>query len=353
VFAGWCWFVNYFSAMRRSQLIATYAILIFIMVWGFDLINAVKYNTPVTTRGLFSLYNFSQITYALATLLLTRWVFRRLYLTKKYALLAISVIGLFVFFIAFRYTLEEIVNPAIFGVHNYRSDVSLVYYTLDNIYYATLYIALGISVFFVDAQVGNQKKQALLEEQNRNAEMQFLRSQINPHFLFNSLNNIYTLVYEQSAKAPQAVLKLSELIRYMLYEKKDKVPLLKEWEYVQNFIGLQQLRFDRDVPVTTELKGDAGTVSIPPYLLIPFAENAFKHGDFSDPSSPLVFKVEVKDRAVIFKTENKINHHNKEQSGGVGLSNVRKRLELLYPGKHSLDITMDNAIFKAQLRLNN
>jgi LytS/YehU family sensor histidine kinase len=161
------------------------------------------------------------------------------------------------------------------------------------------------------------------------------------------------LVYEQSAKAPQAVLKLSELIRYMLYEKKDSVPLMREWSYVQNFIGLQQLRFDHELPVILELKGDAEAASIPPYLLIPFAENAFKHGDFNDPSSPLIFKVDVKGKTIVFETQNKINHHNKEQSGGVGLNNVKKRLELLYPGKHSLDIILNDTIFKAQLHLYN
>jgi two-component system, LytTR family, sensor kinase len=339
--------------MTRKRLIATYAILIFIMVWGFDLLNAIKYHMPITAKESFSPLNFSQAIYAVATLLLTRVVFRQFYLKKKYGLLVLGIIGLFVFFISFRYTLEEILNPLVFGVHNYRRDVSFIYYTLDNIYYATLYIALGISIFFVDAQVGHQKKQVLLEQQNRNAEMQFLRSQINPHFLFNSLNNIYALVYEQSAKAPQAVLKLSELIRYMLYEKKEKVPLLKEWEYVQNFIALQQLRFDHELPISISIGGNAEATVIPPYLLIPFAENAFKHGDLSDPASPLVFKVKVMDKEIVFETRNKISHHNKEQAGGVGLSNVKKRLELLYPGKHSLEIESDNTTFKAQLRLIN
>lgn len=346
-------FVSYISGMRRKNLVIAYVLFTFIMVWGFDLLNAVKFHTPVTVENVFHPLNFSQVLYALATLLLTRYVFHRFYLKKKYGWLVIGMIGLFVFFIAFRYTLEEILNPLIFGFHNYRRDVSLIYYTLDNIYYATLYISLGIAIFFVDAQVGHQKKQVLLEEQNRNAEMQFLRSQINPHFLFNSLNNIYSLVYEQSPRAPQAVLKLSELVRYMLYEKKEKVPLLKEWEYVQNFIALQQLRFDHQLPVKTNLAGNADKLTLPPYLLIPFAENAFKHGDFNDPSSPALFEVKVNDDTITFETHNKISHHNKEQAGGVGLNNVKKRLELLYPGKHSLEIATSGNIFSAKLQLAN
>jgi two-component system, LytTR family, sensor kinase len=335
--------------MTRKQLLIAYAAIIFMMVFGFDLINAIKFREPVHVSDVFTLLNLSQIIYAGVTLLLTRWVFQKYYVSKKYLALAVGIVGLLVFFIVFRYTLEEILYPLVFKVRNYRANVSLIYYSLDNLYYGITYIVLGVMVFFADDMVGQRRKQVMLEQQNRNAELQFLRSQVNPHFLFNSLNNIYSLAHEGSPRTPQAVLKLSELIRYMLYEKKEKVSLVKEWEYIQNFIALNQLRFETDFPVKAILEGAAEGKEIAPYLLIPFAENAFKHADFKDRNTPLIFRLKVNEDQIIFESENKIGAQNKEEAGGVGLDNVKKRLELIYPGRHHLSIDATNGTFKAQL----
>ncbi|MET0394869.1 MAG: sensor histidine kinase, partial [Chitinophagaceae bacterium] len=216
---------------------------------------------------------------------------------------------------------------------------------------AIVYIFLGFLLFLLDSQVGNRKKQALLLQKSREAELQFLRSQINPHFLFNTLNNIYSLVYEQSDKAPAAMLRLSDMMRYMLYEKKETVPLAKEWDYISSFVELQKLRFHEEPAIVLTAEGNLDAHLIPPYLLIPFVENAFKHGDLRDAADPLTITLAAGDGDIRFRVQNKISHRNKDESGGVGLDNVRRRLELIFPGRHTLQTGSDGRQHAATLIL--
>jgi len=338
--------------MTKKQLAAVYAILIFMMVWGLDLIAIIKLKRPITLHDVLNVFTVSQLIYITTTLLLTRVLFKRYFLAKRYVTLAVSVTGLMFLFILLRYTLEEILAAALFGYHNYNTNVSMNYYILDNVYYALIYLLLGFFIFLLDSQITTQKSQALLIQKTREAELLFLRSQINPHFLFNTLNNIYSLVYERSPKAPEAMLKLAELMRYLLYEQKEKVPLTREWEYVQNFIALQRLRFTQDLPLEVKLEGTAEQHEIIPHLLICFVENAFKHGDFKDPSSPLKVKLSCNGSSLKFRTENKIRRQFKDDTGGVGMDNIKRRLELLYPQRHSLQITNNGNTYASHLTLN-
>jgi LytS/YehU family sensor histidine kinase len=322
------------------------------MVWGLDLISAIKLNRTITVLDLLNIFHVTQVIYLTATLLLTRALLKKFYLAKKYALLAAGTVALMLFFILLRYALEEVIVAALFGYHNYNTNVSVIYYALDNVYYGLIYIVLGFLIFLLDNQIVTQKNQALLMQQTREAELQFLRSQINPHFLFNTLNNIYSLVYEKSPKAPDAVLKLAELMRYMLYEQNEKVPLTREWDYVQHFIDLQRLRFPQQLPVDLKMEGSPDRHEIIPHLLICFIENAFKHGDFKDPSSPLEIKLLCNGRTVAFETRNKISKQQKDSSGGVGLDNIKRRLELLYPQRYSLHISDNGNTYTSSLTLN-
>ncbi|RYG54287.1 MAG: histidine kinase [Chitinophagaceae bacterium] len=333
--------------MTRRQQLLLYSLTLFLMIWGLDLINALKLNQPVGLREFFNVFYFSHLVYAGATLVLMHFICSRLFLTKKYWLFALSIIGVIAFFILLRYSIEEMLFPVMIGASNYPQKASFLFYSLDNIYFALIYIVIGFLLFLLDMQIGNQKKQALLIQQNKEAELQFLRSQVNPHFLFNTLNNIYSLVYEQSPKAPTAMLQLSDLMRYVLYEKKEQVPVTKEWTYIQNFITLQKLRFDYEFPVILSVEGDTDHHFIPPYLLIPFIENSFKHGDFR--IDPLTISLRIIDHQLEFKTSNKIGTMNKDQAGGIGLDNVKRRLELLYPGKYELETKTENGIFTARL----
>ncbi len=224
------------------------------------------------------------------------------------------------------------------------------YYFLDNVYYAIVYIFLGVSIYFADELAGSRRRQAALTVQNREAELAFLRSQINPHFLFNSLNNIYALSYKGSEKTTGAIMKLSELMRYMLYEKKQTVPLLTEWEYVQHFIALQQLRYDHPVLNYLSLEGNAENWEIPPYLLVTLCENAFKHGDFTR-EQPFVLKVKATPDVLYVYSENHIAQQQKDASGGIGLVNISRRLDLLYGNKQTVEIQKRDALFNLTLQI--
>lgn len=252
-----------------------------------------------------------------------------------------------------RYLLEEVVYREVFGFHNYYDGVPLLYYYVDNIYYAVVYSAFGILYYFLQNEQRLKVQHHQLQLANKQAQLSFLQSQVNPHFLFNNLNNIYSLVYQNSSKSLQAISGLSDILRYMLYENKETVPLSKELSYIQKYIDLQQLRFKHPVRIEQETEGDTEAVNIPPLVLIPFVENAFKHGDFNHEGIHLKIKLVVGENTIdCFITNNKGNVE-KDAAGGIGLQNIRKRLELLYPGRHSLDINDDSNTFTVKLQLIN
>jgi LytS/YehU family sensor histidine kinase len=214
---------------------------------------------------------------------------------------------------------------------------------------------LGVSAAFKlieDWLVHQREREVLLMERNQ-AELAFLKSQVNPHFLFNTLNNIYALTYAKSDAAPGAILKLSDLMRYMLYDSAsgpDRVPLIKEVAYLKNFIELEKLRLTQAY-VDFTVEGPIDLVRIEPLLLVSFVENAFKHGDLTDPNHPLVLDLSVQNGRLRFDTLNKKANRQTDMAGGIGLANVRRRLQLLYPNRHSLRITDEPSSYACSLEL--
>ncbi|HNY06695.1 MAG TPA: histidine kinase [Bacteroidales bacterium] len=202
-----------------------------------------------------------------------------------------------------------------------------------------------------------QKQKAELITQNQASELALLRSQVNPHFLFNTLNNIYSLVYKKAEEAPEAVMKLSSIMRYMLYDATtDKVLLEKEIEYLQSFIELQKLRLRHKDYIELLIEGNADGRYIAPMLLIPFVENAFKHGDKSGTRPGIWIRLTIESSRIVFEVKNrirKINNASIDKIGGIGLNNIRRRLELLYPQKHSLEIIPEDTMFSIKLILEN
>lgn len=227
--------------------------------------------------------------------------------------------------------------------------------------WATLKITVIISIyamlirFSIDWFESQKYKDELIKERQA-GEIALLRSQINPHFLFNTLNNIYSLVYNKSDEAPEAVMKLSSIMRYMLYDSNtDFVPLFKEVEYLNSFIELQQLRIPQKGFVELKVLGSMDNRIIAPMLLIPFVENAFKHGDKThEPGISIQLTLEA--NRLIFKVENYlrlVNQPTNEESGGFGLENIRRRLGLLYPEKHELIIKVTEEKYIVELSILN
>ncbi len=194
------------------------------------------------------------------------------------------------------------------------------------------------------------------EKQERmQSELSFLRSQISPHFIFNVLNSIVYLIRSKSDLAEPVTIQLSELIRYMLYETDNKqVPVSKEIDYLKNYIDLQKLRYGDDVEIKVKIEGNDSSLTIEPMLLIPFVENAFKHGIGMVHNPVIDIRLSYIGNVLNFTVENKIapeTRESKDFSSGIGLKNVRRRLELLYPGSHGLQIEDNGIMFVARLSL--
>ncbi len=199
----------------------------------------------------------------------------------------------------------------------------------------------------------NEREKSDLEKQSLTAELAFLKSQINPHFLFNSLNNIYSLAYQKSDATPDAILKLSEIMRYMLYESNDnRVDLEKEITYLKSFIELQKLRFKGKVYVILEVEGQIANQKIVPLILISFVENAFKHGVATNEQHPIHINISVFEDNLLFTIKNKKNNLNKDQTGGIGMVNVKRRLDLTYPERYKLTVENKQDDHYSELYLN-
>lgn len=216
---------------------------------------------------------------------------------------------------------------------------------------------LFISTIYWTITQNRKKKQwelSLLNE-NLQTEMKFLKSQINPHFLFNALNNIYSLSVTRSEKAPDMILKLSEMLRYVLYEcNNKKVALGKEIIYIQNFIDFQVLKVEGSPNLIVDYDEVDANLMVEPMLFIPFIENSFKHSTIEDLEHGFIaLDLETKEEKISFKIRNSIpeNHYTKDFSGGIGLQNIKKRLELLYPGKYELNIHQNEKSFSVQLTI--
>ncbi|HUB61950.1 MAG TPA: histidine kinase [Puia sp.] len=193
-------------------------------------------------------------------------------------------------------------------------------------------------------------------EENLKTELSFLRSQISPHFIFNILNNLVALEQMKSPELGPTILKLSALMQYMLYETdEERVPLTKEVEYLQSYIDLQKQRFGDKVPITVSLDSPTGFLEIEPMLLIPFVENAFKHGVGLIDQPSIDIDLCVREKILHFKVRNRYNMSTpevKDKTSGIGLGNVRRRLKLLYGNQQHLDISRDEGWFIVSLQLN-
>jgi len=269
---------------------------------------------------------------------------------KKYRNYSIALVIVIIVFALGKYGLASIFRSYILveGRKETSFGTYMISSCLTNIFFLFLSTALKFSVdWFL-----NERVQRDLENQRLTAELAFLKSQINPHFLFNSLNSIYSLAYQKSDTTPEAILKLSEIMRYMLYESNDnKVDLAKELQYLQNYIDLQKIRFGNKAFVDFKITGEVGAQKIVPLLLIAFIENAFKHGVANDPSSPICLRINLDGTHLHFFMENKKHMMNRDTEGGIGLNNVKRRLDLLYSGNYSLTIRDEANIYTCELSI--
>lgn len=204
----------------------------------------------------------------------------------------------------------------------------------------------------------SEKQKKEIENEKLSSELAFLKSQINPHFLFNVLNNIYSLAHKKSDDTETAVLKLSQLMRYMIYESNyGLVSIDKEIECLENYIDLQKMRLSKNAQISFKITGQSKGKMIEPMLLVPFVENAFKHGISYVDKMMVDISLTLEDDFLLFTVENYVADKSKaeevygDKANGIGLQNIKRRLDLLYPDKHILSISSKEGKFSVSLKI--
>ncbi|RYE27238.1 MAG: histidine kinase [Sphingobacteriaceae bacterium] len=330
-----------------------YVILLHLAVWLLLILSdtLTGYTTAAGTSSTGNLVTIKYLLIALGFNLISASTFYGSYLlvgpplfVKKQffraGLLALLVLSGMV---TLRYAIEYGFFLPVLNYDNYRGNRWTIGHYINNavFFYLPRYFTYGLIYFAIEYWQQDSKRSEELRREKLTAELAFLRSQINPHFIFNTINDIYALTYQKSDQAPAALLKLSELLRYMLREgQQDQVPLSEEITYLQNVVELQRIGAKGEAFVEFSVIGTIQDQKIASLLLIAFVENAFKHGIWNDPEYPLFIQLKTETASVLMLVQNKISPYQKDRTGGIGLTNVRRRLELIYPdGKHQLEIS--------------
>lgn len=283
--------------------------------------------------------------------LIPRFLLKRKYVLYFIFLIGSTFIAALITRIIYYYYVYPHYNPQ-YDISAYPLFSFSILITTYNIYPVVIFAS---AIKLLKTLLEERYKRMDLEIQNKSSELALLRNQINPHFLFNTLNNIHTLISKNSEKAADALLRLSEIMRYMLYETTvDFVPVENEIEYIQSYIELQKLRLSNPQNLDYYLNPNIEGFKIAPMLFIPFIENAFKHSDKKNTTIPIFIKLDIQNEILYFESSNP-KKDSKDVSldkiGGIGLKNVRRRLELLYPDKYNLDISSNNSVYNVRLKL--
>ena len=268
-----------------------------------------------------------------------------------------------------------VVTTASLIVPGYYASAWLAGKAVDDVFYATtphyLYffkanslpssmasMTLAMSVKLTKKWIATRKRERLLEKEKIETELKFLKSQFNPHFLFNTINSIFVLIHKDPEKASASLVKFSDLLRYQLYEcNEHQIPLNQEITYLTNFIELEKLRQEKNVFVELDIASELpGDFSIAPFILMPFVENAFKHVSHSRQCNRINIKLHADQGQLYFNVVNSISSQDIASQdmikrSGIGLKNVQRRLQLLYEAKHELNIRKEADEFCVSLRL--
>jgi sensor histidine kinase YesM len=273
----------------------------------------------------------------------------KLFYRKKYPLYVLSVLGCFVVFTLLSWlVVRELTFNSTYS-HTLRKHIPFATFVMLFI------LACSIAYKTIKDKMVSDKLASEKQNENLKTELSLLRSQVNPHFMFNVLNNMVALARKQSDLLEPSLIKLSSLMRYMLYETgEQKVSLEKETEYLQSYIDLQQQRFGKKLTVNVDLKTADKRYEIEPMLLIPFVENAFKHGTGLIEHPQIDISLSALNNRLFFNVKNNYDPASqeiKDDASGIGLANVQRRLELLYDHNHQLDISRNGHTFSVSLQI--
>ena len=300
-----------------------------------------------------SLFGITYLITCISTFYLNYFfVLNKSFKTHRLSSIAIGLIGIFAYFIMLRYLLEEVIAPYFFGYSNYIKGTSIGYYIIDNIHWASPLVLGSTGIWIIINYIRMMQQEIIISQDNKQAEIQFLKSQINPHFIFNTLNNIYSLVFSKSEKALDAIEKLSEIMRFTTYEtQKELININDEISYVGSLIDLESIRMTKPIQILLKVSFDRDYLEIPPYIILPFVENCIKHGKIDDSEFPALISIVYEKSTLVVLVENKINLNQKDSHSGVGFKNLKKRLDFYYPQKYQWNIESDSKNFKSSLKI--
>lgn len=272
---------------------------------------------------------------------------------KKIVTFVLGLLSLFLVFAAIRYVVEEVLVYSITSFHNYPDHTrTFWYYIFDNAYYALKAALFSTFMFFLFNYLRSTSKIHKLELAHQQAALASLKTQLEPHFLFNTLNVFYSELAETQPETAKGIFKLSELLRYLTYEtKKDFMPLEKELKFIEDYIYFYEKRFEANFFLDFNVIGDVHQQKIPALLLIHFVENIFKHGSINDKTSPAVCTIEIEEEHLSISTKNKIANVKNYSSSGVGRENLIKRLQLLFENDYNYNYQEQNGIYKTYLKI--
>ncbi len=286
-------------------------------------------------------------TYFFVYYLIPRYIVKKKY-TKFFLLFIFSLIIFYLVKTGLIYLLvTKNVWPENSGINAFTFD-HIVEVTIGVLYVT----AIGATIKLTYEWINEKRKNEELQKTQLRTELNFLKSQIQPHFFFNTLNNLYALVIKKSPTAPDVVLKLSEIMQYVLYDAKEpKISLLNEINYIYSYLDLEKLRYGDTVKSSIEITGNIDEVEIPPLLFLPFIENCFKHGIANNDDIKVDIRFEITDNFLFFTVENTF-HKNNEISvkHGIGIENVKRRLQLLYGENFTLETKVKKNKFKVLLK---
>ncbi len=320
---------------------------------------------PFTLRKIITiaLVYYLLMYYAVPKLLLTRkWVSFIGYLLLVYVFMRAGTYYTF-YYLKINDTVPEGMNKMVnyytkFGFIAALYQPLMIYNLM--LLHATLFYAILIKItkeFFISTfqKLNLEKENLKLEKENIQLELNFLKSQVNPHFFFNTFNNIYSLIVDKDEIAADIVVRLSGLMRYTLYESSsEKIPLKKELEFIRDYVFLEKIRHKDHVTIGLQEKGDPGNLEIPPLIMVTFIENAFKHGvNNTIEASWVTINIEIADGELLFKVDNsKPKKRVKENvRGGIGIANAKRRLDMLYKDRHELKIKNDPLQYEVELQI--
>jgi len=273
---------------------------------------------------------------------------------KKFIHYFFSFLLMILLFAITRYILEEIIFFHFTGLHNYNieGDNFIFNYLFDSFYYTFRFSLYSSVVYLLFRYIENKDKILALSIQHQEAKMMALKSQISPHFLFNTLNSFYSELYDDKPETAKDILKLSQLLRYVTYEAtQNYMPLQKEIDFIQDYLFFYKKRYEDNYFVDLTIDGTITNQQIPSLILIHFVENVSKHGIINDQNNPAKINITITEGALEISTQNKINISEKHESKGIGTQNIKKRLTVLFDDKFQLKTNKKNNIFKAYLKM--